>query len=569
MSRARIAVFAGPTATVANTPPLVTSHKARRKHGAGVEGAGADRPSDVLRPQRLAAPVTVYIEAYSAHPLERDVAHLYAEPDGYVDEQGRFSETKHGAYVTPVHVAELDPADGLYPLPYMARQADGSPWEDAAASTEARPGETRQTFYPDAKRLYEEILRLSVGADGRSLLDPGEVQFEFFRTAPSGGYTAGARPGERPDTAVDAVIEPEQLGVDYFPYYPRAHRRDPTVADLAALTNTVNRVLSSGEFAGGQWLEGSPAIEESLYWLSLLVDSKVPLVGHSAQRPHQSIGADGDRNVADGIRYILSGASLDERGVDRLGVVLIADQVVFGAREVTKVDARPGGYVTAGGTGGPLASIGRAGPTRVTHVPTAKHTHVSELRLPLLPEQVPAVSGALGGALEEIAVTTKDAAGDLIRDAMPVVTITKYTRYGFARSLTDGTEGAASEVEILARIGERLASGGLGGFVCEGNSPNGSANASTTAALRVATMAGMPVVRVGRATTGGFTEQDRDGLFIAGSNLTAVKARLLLMAGLLKLGALPHAVDPRNPTPDEVRAVRSALARYQELFDTH
>jgi len=35
---------------------------------------------DVLRPQRLAAPVTVYVEQFSAHPLERDATPLGAEP---------------------------------------------------------------------------------------------------------------------------------------------------------------------------------------------------------------------------------------------------------------------------------------------------------------------------------------------------------------------------------------------------------------------------------------------------------------------------------------------------------
>ena len=43
-------------------------------------------------PQRLAAPVTVYVEQFSAHPLERDAAELYAPPDGYLDVRGRFSQ---------------------------------------------------------------------------------------------------------------------------------------------------------------------------------------------------------------------------------------------------------------------------------------------------------------------------------------------------------------------------------------------------------------------------------------------------------------------------------------------
>jgi hypothetical protein len=41
------------------------------------------------------------------------------------------------------------------------------------------------------------------------------------------------------------------------------------------------------------------------------------------------------------------------------------------------------------------------------------------------------------------------------------------------------------------------------------------------------------------------------------------------MACLLKLGALPIAADPDNPTADEQAATRQAVAAYQAIFDTH
>ena len=46
--------------------------------------------SSVLRSQALAAPVTVYVEQFSAHPLESDVAELYAPPDGFLNSAGEF-----------------------------------------------------------------------------------------------------------------------------------------------------------------------------------------------------------------------------------------------------------------------------------------------------------------------------------------------------------------------------------------------------------------------------------------------------------------------------------------------
>ena len=49
---------------------------------------------------------------------------------------------------------------------------------------------------------------------------------------------------------------------------------------------------------------------------------------------------------------------------------------------------------------------------------------------------------------------------------------------------------------------------------------------SVDAALKRATFSGMPVVKVGRGNAGGFVDATRDPLAIAGSNLTATKARL-------------------------------------------
>jgi hypothetical protein len=56
---------------------------------------------------------------------------------------------------------------------------------------------------------------------------------------------------------------------------------------------------------------------------------------------------------------------------------------------------------------------------------------------------------------------------------------------------------------------------------------------------------------------------------IAGSNLTGTKARLLLMASLMKLGCLPVAKDPANPTAEEKVATQNAVQRYQAIFNSH
>src|ERR1044072_2407870 len=110
-NKPRIAHFAGDNATIQNTPPLVTSNKARAKYGLAPLNNPDESAArfDVLRAQRLAAPVTVYVEQFSAHPLERDSAELYGPPDGYVEAAGTFRRERRNASERPVYEIRLNP----------------------------------------------------------------------------------------------------------------------------------------------------------------------------------------------------------------------------------------------------------------------------------------------------------------------------------------------------------------------------------------------------------------------------------------------------------------------------
>jgi hypothetical protein len=210
--------------------------------------------------------------------------------------------------------------------------------------------------------------------------------------------------------------------------------------------------------------------------------------------------------------------------------------------------------------------MGGYGPPQVTYVPTRRHTYRSEVRLTALPARVRGVSGSLEAGVSPIDVSTKDGDGLLVPDALPVVTITKYSRY--TQRTIGSTVDPDGEVEIFARIASNLAEAPLAGFVCEGMSPFAMSDPAANAALAVAIFSGMPVVRVGRGNTAGMAYKT-DPIFIAGNNLTATKARMLLMAALLKLGALPPAENPCSPTADEMEATRAAVVAYQALFDSH
>ena len=569
----RIAVFSGPTATIQNSEPLVTSNKAREKFSLPLRlnKDGSPMRFDVLRAQRLAAPVTVYVEQFSAHPLERDAAELYAPPDGYLDATGAFHKQRTSPDDKPVYEVTLRPEDGLYPLPYMARQANGQPWELDGTEKTAPAELTRVPFFPDGSRLFEEIDRLGISHEGVGCLLSAKADFDFYRALPSGGYSKGRSESERTDIGA-GDIAPEIRGTDFFPYRPGFLRKEPPMAALARLTNVVQRALASGKYLGAIWLEGSPFIEETTYWLNLLIDTTFPIAGNSSQRPHGAIGNDGDRNIVDSVDYITSKIWADESGRDCVGAVAILDEQIFTSRDVQKADARPGGYVATGGHGGIIGRMGHPGAPQFSFKPIKRHTYNSAVNVTQLPSgvqgsrvQEPALSSSKGSKIGMIAVPIKDTDGNLLATAIPKVTIVKHARY-----LPDDTSGdASSEVDILARIEKNLRDAPLAGFVAEGSAPFGAMSNSVDAALKRATFSGMPVVKVGRGNAGGFVDATRDPLAIAGSNLTATKARLLLMACLMKFGGLPPAADPAKPTQLESEATKAKLIQFQEIFDTH
>lgn len=536
----KIAVFSGPTATIQNSPPLRTS-----------DG------DTYLRPQRLAAPLVAYVEAYSAHPLEADAESLYAPPHGYLKSDGTYVEL--GASPLPpnangVYRVELDPSEGLLLLPYVARTVRGEPWEGTGLSPLAGEAESRQTFYPDASRLYEEIDRFGLDNDGRNQLLSREATYAFIRALPSGGYRSetGAR------TA--GLSEPERRGEHYFGYFPAHLHSEPGGRALLRATNVVQRSLASSDFLGAQWLEGSPTTEETLYWLNLLIDTKIPLVGHSAQRAHGTLSADGDRNIVDGVRYITSRVWADADGHDDVGAVMIVDEVIYAAREVAKTDARPGNYIATGGHGGVVGSTGAAsGRTVLTYKPTRCHTWNSAVRMTELPGRVEGVYRDGEGAFVRTTLRVRANSSLLEPEEAPAVEILKYARY------SDACCGASEVDALLAHFGT---SHRLAGIVGEGMNPYGGHHPATDEALKRAAFSGFPVVKCGRGNTSGFTPP-QPPWFIGGANLTATKARMLLMACLLKFGSLPPAQDPFHPTELEKKATTAATQRYQDVFDTH
>jgi len=136
----------------------------------------------------------------------------------------------------------------------------------------------RQGFFPDGSRSFAEIDRLSVGTDGRASMISSLADVDFYRLLPPSGYTKGLPAALRTDIG-EGDIGLEVRGRDFFPYKPRHLAVAPPRPALARATNMAQRVMSSGKYDGAILTQGSPAVEETAYWFSLLIDTTALICG--------------------------------------------------------------------------------------------------------------------------------------------------------------------------------------------------------------------------------------------------------------------------------------------------
>lgn len=112
---------------------------------------------------------------------------------------------------------------------------------------------------------------------------------------------------------------------------------------------------------------GSNTMEETAYFLNLTLDTDIPVVLTAAQRNHDTIGNDGDRNFIDAIQVA---GHPDARG--RGVLVTVNDQIHF-SRDVTKTaSGRPDAWTS--GDFGPIGLIDKYQIIQFYYTPDKQHT---------------------------------------------------------------------------------------------------------------------------------------------------------------------------------------------------
>ena len=147
---------------------------------------------------------------------------------------------------------------------------------------------------PTAPRIFEEIDRLAIGENGRGQSDLARADSRFLPRAAAGRIYQGPRRRRSAPTPVTATSRPNGAARDFFPYRPRHLNSQRAAAGPRAHRPTRCSACSRADaIVGAIWTQGSPRIEETIYWLNLLIDTTVPICGNAAQRTHGQVSEDG------------------------------------------------------------------------------------------------------------------------------------------------------------------------------------------------------------------------------------------------------------------------------------
>ena len=247
------------------------------------------------------------------------------------------------------------------------------------------------------------------------------------------------------------------------------------------LAQRINEVLK-GNTDGVVITHGTDTLEETAYFLSLVVKSDKPVVLVGSMRPATAIGADGPANL-----YNAVALATNPEAKDRGPLIVLNDEIHY-AREAQKTNSTQLDTFKSPNRG--RAGVMNTGRAFFFYPNNAKHTTKSEF----------SVDG----------VQAKD---------LPRVEIV-YSYANFGRDIIDYLVSNGAKGLVLAGVGD-------------GNSTD-----VAIAALAEAAKKGVAVVRATRTGSGLVVrnvevEDDKLG-FIASMELNPQKSRILLMLGLLK-----------------------------------
>lgn len=312
-----------------------------------------------------------------------------------------------------------------------------------------------------------KLARIAVIGAGGSIATPARHALDLFE------YGQFAKP-----MAVDALVAKFPLpGFDVVPV--PFHGIDSAAAHPAWWLELNREIARHGEVDGIVVTHGTSSLEETAYFLHLVVKVRQPVVLVAAQRPPNGLGSDAGINLLNALRVAAAPSARD------LGVLVVLNDEIHSAREVVKgANFRLHAFRTP--DFGILGNVEPDGAVAIYRRPVRRHAPDTEFEVHDM----------------------KD---------LPAVEVV----YCYA-----GASAAAIEAFLAA---------GSRGIVIAGMPPGRASPAQRTALVK-AVQGGVLVVQSSRAGSGRIVQrsEDRDAGFIPADNLNPQKARVLAMLALTR-----------------------------------
>ena len=296
-------------------------------------------------------------------------------------------------------------------------------------------------------------------------------------TGTQAGYKSGAVTIDAMIAAVPGIqdmanIKGEQIS--------NVGSQDMSFDIMLKLAKRINQLMSSSDVDGFVITHGTDTMEETAFFLNLVVKGDKPVVMVGSMRPSTAVSADGPLNL-----YNAVGVAIDP-GAKGRGVLIVMNDWIHAAHSLTKTSTTAIQTFMSPLRG--VVGVASYGKNDFYNNPQWKHTSASEFDVASV-EKLPRV---------DIVFACADMPADLI-DA----------------SVTNGAKGI-----VIAGVG------------------NGNMNRASLDAAANAVKKGVTVVRSSRVATGTVgrnVEVNDDELgFIASDELNPQKARILLSLALLK-----------------------------------
>jgi len=296
-------------------------------------------------------------------------------------------------------------------------------------------------------------------------------------TGTQAGYTSGAVTIDAMLAAVPGIkdlakIKGEQIA--------NVGSQDMTFDIMLTLAKRINVLLSQKDVDGVVVTHGTDTMEETAFFLNLVVKSDKPVVMVGAMRPSTAVSADGPLNLFNAV-----GVAVDPNSRGR-GVMVVMNDWIHGAHSLTKTSTTAIQTFMSPLRG--LVGVSSYGTNDFYNTPQWKHTTASEFDIANV-SNLPRV---------DILYACADMSADLIDAAVD-----------------RGAKGI-----IIAGVG------------------NGNMNESSLRAAANAAKKGVVVVRSSRVVTGtvgrNVEVNDNELNLVASDELNPQKARILLMLALLK-----------------------------------